>query len=93
MRNDSIYKTRTMARIQEEQGRWAEAEEIYRHLLKQDPRNDELITGLARVQSRMNPLVQGTPERMVDLLDHWLELLLIHEKSIRLKQARKSLNR
>ena len=90
MSDDPLFMTLTMAQIQENQGRWAEAAKIYRHLLQQDPRNTTLQAGLQRARLQLAESSPSAPENLVQLLDQWLELLSLHRQTRDLRRVRKN---
>ena len=93
MSNDTLFMTRTMARIQEDQGQWEKAAEIYRHLLKQTPDDNDLQTELARAEAHLEKDPLPTPGPMVQLFEQYLEMLLRQRRIAKLQRLKGRLNR
>lgn len=68
-----IY-TFTMAKIYTDQGHYAKAETIYRHLLEKDPHNQILKEALDRVTRKRNSRASQKGKDLALLFKEWLEL-------------------
>jgi len=86
MSEDAHYLTLTMARIQEDQENWSQAADIYRHLLKNDPGDENLQTGLMRAESKISPADGPDSEALVHDFEQWLEMILRQKKISQLKR-------
>jgi hypothetical protein len=93
MAEDSLFMTQTMARIQEDQGCWADAAEIYRHLLNQDPQNPELRAGLRRAKSHLAARDETGEKKLAQVFEQWLDLLLLQRRALGLKRLELRLKR
>lgn len=91
MNNDVDIYTETMAKVYADQGHWAKAVEIYRHLVQLEPERQDLSVALELARQKMieNPVT--TAEELVPLFRKWIELLLRQEKLVRLKKLRRKL--
>ena len=87
-----IY-TETMAKVYADQGHWAKAVEIYRHLLATEPKRVELASGLAEAENRMNAMRRKTPEQLVPLIREWIELLFKYEALQKLNRLKRGVKR
>ena len=85
MNADSEFYTFTMAKIYTDQGHFAKAEAIYRHLLKNDPHNQILTEALENVVSRRAVRVSKKGEDLAPLFKNWLELAQEYKRRQRLK--------
>jgi len=83
--------TETMAKVYADQGHWAKAAEIYRHLAAREPDRRDLAEALAEAVKKMNEISQKTPEKLVPLFQEWIELMLQHEKLQRLRRMKTKL--
>lgn len=82
---DKRFFTVTMAKIQEEQGNFEKAEEIYRDLLNKDPDNEDLRAALNRIAN----IRTGTAiEHLVPLFREWVETALEYRKLKTLRKLR-----
>ena len=82
--------TETMAKVYAEQGLWAKAAEIYRHLIVREPERRDFVDGLAKAEKKMNEIPQDDPEQLVPLFREWIDLLFQYEK---LKKLRRLINK
>ncbi len=84
---DTVFKTKTMARIFEAQGQLEKAAEIYLFLLQQEPCRDDLAAELACIRQQMR---QGEGGRkpgkdLGPLYEQWLRLVFdYHRKYYRI---------
>jgi len=85
-----IY-TETMAKVYADQGHWARAVEIYRHLVQTEPQRQDLIDALEHARRKMELQPDTRPEKLVPLFREWIELLLQQEKLEKLKKLRRKL--
>ena len=83
--------TETMAKVYADQGHWAKAAEIYRHLAAKEPDRQDFAEALAEAEKKMNEISQKTPEELVPLFREWIELMFQHEKLQRLKRMKNKL--
>jgi hypothetical protein len=87
---DDVY-TETMAKVYADQGHWAKAADIYRHLVSKEPERQELMEALVEAEIKMNDISQKIPEKLVRLFREWIGLVLQHEKLQRLKRMKSKL--
>ena len=85
-----IY-TETMAGVYADQGHWAKAVEIYRHLVELEPQRQDLFDALEHARQKMDEHPDTSPEGLVPLFRQWIELLLQKEKLERLRKLRSKL--
>jgi hypothetical protein len=83
--------TETMAKVYADQGHWAKAAEIYRHLAAKEPDRQDFAEALAEAEKKMNEISHKTPEELVPLFREWIELMFQHEKLQRLKRMKNKL--
>lgn len=83
--------TETMAKVYADQGHWAKAAEIYRHLAAKEPDRQDFAEALAEAEKKMNEISHKAPEELVPLFREWLELMFQHEKLQRLKRMKNKL--
>ena len=86
MSDKAPYKTLTMARIQEDQENWSQAAVIYRHLLQNDPADENIQAALVRVESKMRTDPESKPDGLVQDFERWLDLVLRQKKISQLKR-------
>ena len=84
-REVGIY-TETMAKVYADQGHWAKAVEIYRHLAAEQPGRQDFVTALVEAEKKMNEIPLERPDRLVPLFREWIELLFQLEKLKKLKR-------
>jgi len=82
--------TETMARVYAQQGLWSQAAEIYRRLVRREPRRQDLAEALAEAEKKAAAGRIDPAARLVPLFQQWLKLLLEYEKIERLKHLQKS---
>ena len=70
-----MFYTRTMAKVYTDQGDLKNAERIYKHLLAQEPGQRDLIEALSKIEQQRR---DGLPDKMLELFDQWIDLLLLH---------------
>jgi methionine salvage enolase-phosphatase E1 len=87
-RQIDIY-TEIMAKVYADQGHWAEAAKIYRHLLAKDPLRTHLAEALAEAEKKMTEKQARKPEQLVPLFQEWIDLLFKNEKLQKLKKLKK----
>ena len=85
-----IY-TETMAKVYADQGHWAKAVDIYRHLVQTGPQRQDLIDALEHARQKMEAQPGTRPEKLVPLFREWIELLLQQEKLAKLNRLRNKL--
>ena len=85
-----IY-TETMARVYADQGHWAKAVEIYRHLVELEPERQDLSDALEHAREKLKESPDANPEELVPLFRKWIKLLLQQEKLEKLKKLRSKL--
>ena len=91
MSQDVDIYTETMAKVYADQGHWAKAVEIYRHLVQLAPDRQDLCDALEHARQKMKEHPDATPEELVPLFRKWIKLLLQQEKLERLKKLRSKL--
>jgi cytochrome c-type biogenesis protein CcmH/NrfG len=91
MSQDVDIYTETMAKVYADQGHWAKAVEIYRHLVKLAPDRQDLWDALEHARQKMEEQPDTTPDKLVPLLRKWIGLLLQQEKLERLRKLRRKL--
>ena len=91
MNQDVDIYTETMARVYANQGHWAKAVKIYRHLAELEPQRQDLLDALEHARKKMEEHPETAPEELVPLFRKWIELLLQKEKLERLRKLRKKL--
>lgn len=89
-REIDIY-TETMAKVYANQGHWAKAVEIYRHLVQVEPDRHDLLDALEHARQKMKEHPDTTPDKLVPLFRKWIGLLLQQEKLERLRKLRRKL--
>jgi len=82
------FKTETMARILQKQGKSAEAAEIYRFLVDQKPHREDLRVTLARLEKLSSGI---SPQHLVELFSTWLDLLFLERRLDKLNQLKEQL--
>ncbi|MFH1985679.1 MAG: tetratricopeptide repeat protein [Pseudomonadota bacterium] len=82
---DKTFFTATMAKVQEDQGNFDKAEEICRHLLENDPDNEECQFALNRIANRRTG---ASIERLAPLFREWIDLMLEYKKIRSLRKLR-----
>ena len=85
-----IY-TETMAKVYADQGHWAKAAEIYRHLAQLEPERQDLSDALEHARQMMEGSPDANPEELVPLFRKWIKLLLQQEKLEKLRKLRSKL--
>ena len=85
-----IY-TETMAKVYADQGHWAKAAEIYRHLAQLEPERQDLSDALEHARQKMEGSPDANPEGLVPLFRKWIKLLLQQEKLEKLRKLRSKL--
>lgn len=85
---DRTFYTATMAGLHAEQGNLTRAVMIYRHLLRQSPRREDLVQALAEAETR---LAARDPYDIVDLIRRWAELSLKRGRTVALARIRRRL--
>ena len=91
MSQDVDIYTETMAGVYADQGHWAKAVEIYRHLVELEPQRQDLFDALEHARQKMGEHPDTSPEELVPLFRQWIELLLQKEKLERLRKLRRKL--
>ncbi len=91
MSQDVDIYTETMARVYADQGHWAKAVEIYRHLVELEPGRQDLSDALEHAREKMKEFPDTSPEELVPLFRKWIKLLLQQEKLEKLRKLRKKL--
>jgi len=91
MSQDVDIYTETMAGVYADQGHWAKAVEIYRHLVELEPQRQDLFDALEHARQKMDEHPDTSPEGLVPLFRQWIELLLQKEKLERLRKLRSKL--
>ena len=91
MSQDVDIYTETMARVYADQGHWARAVEIYRHLVELEPGRQDLSDALEHAREKMKEFPDASPEELVPLFRKWIKLLLQQEKLKKLKKLRSKL--
>jgi hypothetical protein len=83
-----IY-TETMAKVYADQGHWAKAVEVYRHLLAEDPQRLDYADALADAENQMKAISRRAPQHLVPLFREWIELLFKYDELQKLKTLNK----
>jgi tetratricopeptide (TPR) repeat protein len=91
MKQEVDIYTETMAKVYADQGHWAEAVEIYQHLVQSEPQRQDLIDALEHTRQKMAEQPNPRPEELVPLFREWIELMLQQEKLKKLKKLRNKL--
>lgn len=91
MSQDVDIYTETMAKVYADQGHWAKAVEIYRHLVQLEPGRLDLLDALEHARQKMEEQPDTTPDKLVPLFRKWIGLLLQQEKLERLRKLRRKL--
>ncbi|MBC2695151.1 MAG: hypothetical protein HF982_07735 [Desulfobacteraceae bacterium] len=86
MNNQTEFYTKTMANVYAEQGYFAKAVEIYRHLLKQDPVSRDLNDLLSEVERKLNEKQKKDRESLEKLFRKWIYLQLSYNMLQKLKK-------
>jgi len=87
MNDENEVYTFTMAKIYTDQGHFAKAENIYRHLLERDPHNQILKEALDSLTGKRGSPTSKKGEDLAPLFKEWLEL------AQRYNQKRRSKNK
>ncbi len=87
MNKDDVFYTKTMAKVYADQGQLEKAVEIYLYLLKKEPGRQDLIDAISEIDKKR---FEKNPERLGDLLNIWLDLLLRHGRLQQLKKLKTS---
>ena len=86
MNNQTEFYTKTMANVYAKQGYFAKAVEIYRHLLKHDPKSRELNDLLSEVEKKFNEKQKKDREILEKLFGKWIYLQLSYNSLQKLKK-------
>ena len=82
---DTVFKTRTMARVFADQDQLAKAVEIYLFLLRQEPYREDLAAELADIRQRMRRKDIKPGRNLEPLYERWLRLIFeYHRKYCRI---------
>lgn len=84
---DTTFYTVTMARVHADQGHYAEAARIYRHLLDQTPDREDLKQALDAVVAKL----PKTPAHWSDIavwVERWVRMTIDEHTRRRLQQIR-----
>jgi len=93
MNNQTEFYTKTMAKLYAEQGYFAKAVEIYRHLLKHDTESRELNNLLYGVEKKFNERQKKDREILEKLFRKWIYLQLSYNRLQKLKKLIKERGR
>ena len=74
---EKTFYTATMAKVQEEQGNFDKAWEIYHHLSQDDPDNEDFRAALNRIANRRT---QNSIESLAPLFQEWIGLMFEYKK-------------
>ena len=85
---DNDFKTATMARIYSSQGYYEKAVRIYKHLLKSEPENQELVRALAGVEKKLQKKTKGGNEELSVMFSKWVDLILLYKRMRDLKKVK-----
>jgi hypothetical protein len=85
--DDKTFYTATMARVHANQGRYEAAAQIYRYLLEETPERADLKAALAEVTA-MLPASPAQWDRVADLVERWVRLMLGQREIRRLQRTR-----
>jgi hypothetical protein len=85
---DRTFYTATMAGLYARQGNLARAVMIYRHLLRESPRREDLVHALAEAEAR---LAARDPYDIVEKISHWAQLTLRRSRITTLERCRRQL--
>lgn len=83
--NDSVFYTRTMAKVYADQGNLLKAAEIYRYLLESEPEQIDLKDALAEIERKLN---KKSSDDLIRLFNRWIDLLLTHHNMQKLIKFR-----
>ncbi len=86
MNNQTEFYTKTMAGIYAEQGYFAKAVEVYKHLLKHDPESRELNDLLSEVENKLHEKQKKDREILEKLFRKWIYLQLSYNRLQKLKK-------
>ena len=89
MPTEPEFYTQTMAKVYAEQGHYAEAAKIYRHLLEKDPGQPELKEALAEIDMILSQTPSESSQRLVPLFQEWIDLVFKYRNLQKLKQFTK----
>ena len=89
MTNDTVFYTRTMAKVYTGQGNLKKAEEIYMYLLKKDPADTDIIEALSEIEKKKSANRSEPPQRLVLLFEKWINLTLKYNKLKMLNKLKK----
>lgn len=76
MEKENDFYTATMAKVYADQGHWAKAADIYRHLLKQAPERDDYLEALAAVEKKIISSGNRPEDQLQPLFHEFFDLLL-----------------
>jgi len=85
MTNSPGFYTKTMAKVYADQGYFAKAAEIYRHLLKQDPERQDIVEALAEIEIKLS---EKASDKLVLLFGEWIDLAVKYNSLRKLKKIR-----
>ena len=83
---DKTFFTVTMARVYADQGHYAEAARIYRHLLDQTPDRSDLREALDAVLAKL-PKPPSQWNEIAGLVERWVRLVIRRNTLCRLQQT------
>ncbi len=86
MNNQTEFYTKTMANVYAEQGYFAKAVEVYKHLLKHDSESMELNELLSEVENKLNEKQKKDREILEKLFGQWIYLQLSYNRLQKLKK-------
>ncbi len=88
MPKETDFYTATMAKVYVDQGHWAKAAEIYRHLLKQQPDREDYLSALARAQRNAAQADPKAIEDLASLFQQWFDLMLKYKNLQKLRKLK-----
>ena len=86
MIENDVFCTKTMAKVYFDQGKFDESAKIYKYLLKREPDRHDLIDALSEVEKKR---LNNNLERLAELFNRWVDLLLIYNGVQKLKKLKK----
>ncbi len=89
MAADLDFQTATMAKVFADQGHYEKAADIYRNLLKREPKRQDLANALSEVEERISEAGKSSDENLVFLLGEWVELVFRYKQLRFLRSVKK----
>ena len=88
MEKETDFYTATMAKVYADQGHWAKAANIYRHLLARDPERNDYLEALARAERKAAQNDNRALGDLTSLFHQWFDLMLKYKNLQKLRKLK-----